>query len=82
MGTCIHTWYITSDMESRALADPQAVLVSGVCVRRAHMCFQNWLSIIIGAGRALDMGAYTGADVLVVIICMVFMLRNGHQRSS
>lgn len=62
MGTCIHTWYITSDMESRALADPQAVLVSGVCVRRAHMCFQNWLSIIIGAGRALDMGAYTGAD--------------------
>ncbi len=62
MGTCIHTWYITSDMESRALADPQAVLVSGVCVRRAHMCFQNWLSIITGAGRALDMGAYTGAD--------------------
>jgi hypothetical protein len=23
---------------------------------------QNWLSIITGAGRALDMGAYTGAD--------------------
>ena len=66
MGTCIHTWYITSDMESRALADPQAVLVSGVCVRRAHMCFQNWLSIITGAGRALDMGAYTGADDFLV----------------
>ena len=23
---------------------------------------QNWLSIITGTGRALDMGAYTGAD--------------------
>ena len=23
------------------------------------VCFQNWLSIITGAGRALEMGAYT-----------------------
>ena len=30
--------------------------------RRRHRRFQNWLSIITGAGRALVMGAYTGAD--------------------
>ena len=27
--------------------------------------FQNWLSIITGTGQALDMGAYTGADISV-----------------
>ena len=27
--------------------------------------FQNWLSMITGAGQALDMSAYTGADVSV-----------------
>ena len=45
---------------------------------RHWLIFQNWLSIITGAGRALDMGAYTGADVLVVIrmfLCYVTVIR-------
>ena len=35
---------------------------SGANLRKIGLIFQNWLSIITGAGQALDMGAYTGAD--------------------